>query len=556
MRNGMGFWANTRRVAHLASVLCRHGLTHVAARRVPRWLERRLPGHELTGPERLRTMLEELGGTFIKFGQMLALQPDIVSLEYCNALFNLLDRVAPFAVDQVDRTFVEEFGKPPAAIFDHFEPEPIAAASIGQVHRAVLRGRKVAIKIQRPNVERDFGGDIRLMSLLITLIRRLGLRRLAWMIEPLSEFVAWTREELDYRREARYMEQLRRNANGNAVERVPAIVWPYTTRRILVMEFFEGVTVLNYLRAQDAKDSSFLERLSAAGFDPNAFARNIIDSFLGDAFRYGMFHADLHPANLMILPDNVVGYLDFGITGVLSRYSRQHLIAMTLAYTRGDLEGMCASFFKVSALGPDSDVEAFRDGLKRLADDWYEMRGRERRLRKNFTLVMLDMLRLSRATGVWPERDVIKYFRSAIASDGLITRFAPQFKVGRYLEQVCNRHLKWQAWGALLSYEALVGWSTSGSQLLRDGALRGASFLHRLATGELPARAEVDGVPAYAGAPERLRALQLAGAVFGLALLVVLTSESPVLGMNLFTAEALLMTTTTLLLLRALRRLA
>ena len=95
---------------------------------------------------------------------------------------------------------------------------------------------------------------------------------------------------------------------------------------------------------------------------------------------------------------------------------------------------------KVSAVGPDSDAEGFREGLKRLADEWYDLRGRERRLRKNFTLVMLDMLRLSRATGVWPERDVIKYIRSAIASDGLITRFAPQFDIGEYLERIYAAH--------------------------------------------------------------------------------------------------------------------
>jgi ubiquinone biosynthesis protein len=554
----MGFRANTRRLAHLVSVVVRHGIVHAAGARLPHWswLVRRFPPRDLSGPERLRTVFEELGGTFIKFGQMLALQPDIISLEYCNALFNLLDRVAPFGMGQVEKTFLEEMGKKPEEIFESFDPRPIATASIGQVHVAYLHGRKVAVKVQRPSVESEFGGDIRLMSAMIRLIKRLGLKRLAWMIEPLSEFVAWTREELDYRREARYMEQLGRNARTNSVERVPAVVWEYTTRRTLVMEFLEGVTVLNYLRALEKDDARLVERLAGMGFDPNVFARNIIDNFLGDAFRYGMFHADLHPANLMILPGNVVGYIDFGITGVLSPYSRHHLIAMTLAYTRGDIEGMCASFFKVSAMGPDSDADGFREGLKRLADEWYERRGKERRLRKNFTLVMLDMLRLSRMTGIWPERDVIKYIRSAIASDGLITRFAPRFDVGRYLEQVCNRHLKWQAWGALFSYEALLGWSTSGTQLLRDGALRGAGFLHRLATGDLPARADVGVALGDPDATTRLRALQFAGIAFGVVLLMVLTGEHPELGVNLFTAEALLIAAAVLLLVRTLRRLA
>jgi ubiquinone biosynthesis protein len=552
----MRFGADARRLAHLVGVLVRHGLAHAAGARLARWpwLARRLPAGDLPGPERLRAVFEDLGGTFLKFGQMLALQPDLVSLEYCNALFNLMDRVTPFAFAEVERTFVEELGKTPGELFDTFEARPLATASIGQVHVATRQGRRLAVKVRRPGVERDFGGDIRLMTLAVGLIQRLGLRGLAWLVEPMSEFVAWTREELDFRREARAMEQLRRNARGNPVERVPAVCWEYTTARTLVMDFLEGVTVLDYLRAREHGDGPAVA--GAGGFDPNQFARHIIENFLGDAFRHGMFHADLHPANLMILPGNVVGYIDFGITGVLSRYSRRHLIAMTLAYTRGDLDGMCASFFRVSALAAGADVDGFRAGLKRLADDWYEMRGRERRLRKNFTLVMLDMLRLSRQTGVWPERDVIKYIRSAIASDGLITRFAPAFDLGRYLELVCNRHLRWQSWGALASTEALLGWSTAGGSLLRDGALRGAEVLQRLAGGEFPARADFAPGPEDADAPERRRAVRFAAFFLGVVLLMVVGGERVQLGLNLFTAEALLGTTALLLLGRSLRRLA
>jgi predicted unusual protein kinase regulating ubiquinone biosynthesis (AarF/ABC1/UbiB family) len=553
----MELWSNLCRLTRVVSVLTRHGLAHAFGQRLPRWrwVVKCFPSPDLSGPERLRTVFADLGGTFIKFGQMLALQPDILSLEYCDALFDLMDRVKPFGMEQVEQTFMEEFGKTTHEIFEWFDPRPMATASIGQVHVGRLHGRKVAVKVRRPDVESEFGGDIRLMNAAIRLIKRLGLKRLGWMVEPMAEFVAWTQEELDFRHEARYMRQLGRNARDNPVERVPAVAWEYTSRRTLVMEFFEGVTVLNYLRAVQAGDRRVLASLRGAGFDPNVFARHVIDNFLGDAFRHGLFHADLHPANLMILPGNVVGYVDFGITGVLSAYSRRHLVAMTLAYTRGDLDGMCASFLRVSAVGSDSDPAGFREGLKCLADEWYETRGRERRLRKNFTLVMLDMLRLSRATGVWPERDVIKYIRSAIASDGLITRFAPGFNVGLYLEQVCTRHLKWSSLGALLSYEAVLGWSASGSRLFRDGALRGASALLRLAAGELPARAEAGPAPGDPDAPRRLRAVQLGAAVFGLVLLMVIGGERPAPGLNLFTAAAVLAAAAAVLLARALRQL-
>jgi hypothetical protein len=166
------------------------------------------------------------------------------------------------------------------------------------------------------------------------------------------------------------------------------------------------------------------------------------------------------------------------------------------------------------------------------------------------------MLRLSRQTGIWPERDVIKYIRSAIAGDGLATRFAPAFNFERYLEQVCKRHLQWQSWGALVSYEALLGWSTAGSALARDGVLRGASFLYQLARGELPARADAGAAFCDHEAPKRLRLTRLAGLVLGVVVLIVLTEETPQLGLNLFTAEALLLAAAALLLVRTLRSLA
>jgi ubiquinone biosynthesis protein len=537
---------NTLRLLHIAGVVVRHSLAHLLG--CQPFLARRFAALSLSGPVRLRTAIEEIGGTFIKFGQMLALQPDILPFEYCRALADLLDRVAPFGYEQVETTLVEELGKGPDELFDSFEPIPLATASVGQVHVAYLDGEKVAVKVQRPTVRTDFAGDIRLMTASIALIKRLRLRTLAWMVEPMSEFVAWTREELDFTHEARYMAQLNLNAADSRSEDVPSVYWRYTTQRVLVAEFFDGTTVLDYLRAIEGDDELTPQRLRAGGFEPNQFARNIIDNFLGGVFRHGLFHADLHPANLMIMDRNAVGYVDFGISGVLSHYSRQKLVAMTLAYTRADVEGMCSAFFKVSAMDDSSDPGRFRAELERFGEEWYEIEGTRHRLRKNFTLVMLDMLRLSRRTGIWPERDVIKYIRSAIAIDGLITRFAPEFDVGGYLEIVCDRYLKWEARRSLLSYDSLIEWSDAGGRLLEDGPARAAAALDRLSRGEMKVRATA----AESAAP-RLRALCLAAVAIGLSL--PLSAAPAELGLNLFTSQAALAVLAVLLLGRQLLRL-
>lgn len=543
------------RLLHILRVLARHGIAQLVARCGRPGLAARFELARLTGPQRFRRLFEDLGGSFIKFGQMLALQPDIVSLEYCDELFNLLDRIAPFPVEHVVQVFREEIGESPDEIFDEFDPVPLATASIGQVHTAVLRGRKVAVKVQRPSVDVDFMGDIRLMALAMRMIRRFEIRTFYWMLEPMGEFVAWTREELDYRREARYADRLRRNAETNPFERVPEVFWDLTTRRTLVIEFLPGLTVLDYLRAIGAGDDWTAHKLRAGGFDPNQFARHIIDNFLGDAFQYGVFHADLHPANLLVLPGDVVGYVDFGITGVLSRYSRRHLVAMTLAYTRADVGGMADAFFKLTTQEADADPVAFRAILAELSQEWYEGDGTETVFKKNFTLVMLDMLTLSRKTGIWPERDVIKYIRSAIATDGLITRFAPGFNVGRYLEEVCQRWVAWEARRATLRYDTFTSLAASTARLAEDGTTRAASVLRRLVEGETLARVDITTTSRRDDRLRR-RTLRTAGLVVAFTAVFELTAAPAGFGVNLFTAEAVLVAAALLALADSVRRLA
>ncbi len=543
-------WLSLRRLAGLVRVLARHGLAHLGGTRWSRFprLARRLPPGDLSGPQRLSAILEDLGGSFIKFGQMLALQPDILSLEYCNALFDLLDQVEPFDYAEVDRIVRAELGRGPEEVFESFERAPIATASIGQVHVAWLDGKKVAVKVQRPVVERDFTGDIRVMTACVRAIRRFRLRSLEWLIEPMSEFVAWTQEELDYRNEARSMRQMRQNSLGSPSEYVPEVC--LVTRRVLVAEFMDGVTVLDYLRAVERGDQLRLARLGEMGFDASLCARRVIDNFLGDAFRHGLFHADLHPANLMILAGNQIGYLDFGITGVLSKHSRLYLVQMTLAYTRGDIAGMCAAFLKVSAMDERSDAEAFRRGLERFAEVWYERSRGGQKLKKNFTLVMLDMLRLSRATGIWPERDVIKYIRSAIAIDGLITRFAPSFEVGAYLAEVCDRSIRGEARRALVSRSRMVSWAAGSAQLLSEGAERWSAVLARLSAGratkspEAPA-SELEG-----------QAMRLGLVAVVLALVIATHQAPPPFGWNIYTASFGLLGTALAFLTRAVWRLS
>jgi ubiquinone biosynthesis protein len=531
--------ASLLRLIQIVRILAQHGLAHYApwlARRIP-WLRQRLPSAELTKPERLKAVLESLGGSFVKLGQMLALQPDILPFEYCYALYGLLDRVHPVSADEIEEVFRAEIGRSPSDVFDRFDRKPIASGSIGQVHVGWLNGAKVAVKIQRPDTKAGFHRDVKLMKSLVWLIERLHLKPLSWMIDPLTEFAEWTVEELDFRSEARYMKQLRRNAAENARERIPAIYSEFSTQRVLVVDFLEGVTLLDHIRNQD--DPRHQQQLEREGFDCDQFSRAIIDNFLGDAFRHGMFHADLHPANLMILPNNVVGYIDFGITGVISQFSRQNLVTMTLAYARRDLDGLCARFFDVSSLDERSDPAAFRAGIKRLSDKWYKGGEDDPSLQITTTMVMLDMLTLSRQTAIWPQRDVIKYIRSAIAIDGLIRQFAPHFDVGNYLAIACRRYLSWHARKSLLSHDALINWSQASAELLRSGAFRFSTFLERV--GETSTR-QTSARPRPRRRQVAARSATIGLAASAVGVLAFTTNESFVLGWNLFTSQLIVAT--------------
>ena len=548
---------NTRRVLHIARVLVAHGVAHVVARyaRGWPWLVRRMALAQLPGPQRFRRLFEDLGGSFIKFGQMLALQPDILPIEYCNELFNLLDRIAPFPFADVERVFLEELGRTPAQIFDRFDTEPLSTASIGQVHVAYLDGQKLAVKVQRPSVDVEFAGDIRLILLAMSLIRRLRVTSLFWALEPMDEFAAWTNEELDYRREARYADRLRRNAADNPYERVPAVFWDLTTRRTLVMEYMSGVTALEHLRAMEPGNELAPRKTRTTYFDRDRFARHIIQNFVGDVFRHGVFHADLHPANLLVLPGEVVGYVDFGITGVLSGYSRRNLVAMTLACTRADVEGMADAFFRLSTSDSESDPTLFRTSLAEASQNWYEGEGSETVLKRNFTLVMLDMLILCRKAGILPERDVIKYIRSAVAADGLITRLAPGFNVTRCLEDACQELVMWELQQMLRSRDVLSTVLESSRHLIENGAGRAATILRRIAEGEVTADLDITtGVDRDARL--RRQTLRLAGVVVALTALLDLTAGAARFGVNIVTAEAVLAAVALVALLNSIRRLA
>lgn len=445
--------------------ICFRNLTEI-------WTDRLRGRRVIPGPERLRLLLEELGGSFLKFGQILSLQIDTLPREYCDALLNLLDRVPPFGREQVRQVFQQERGAFPEAVFREFNYKPLASASIGQVHKAVLPDSTVvAVKVQRPGIREIFLRDAVLLSLFIRVIFLLKVRSLYFLRDPVREFNEWIHDELDYRREAAYAEVLRRNAQKTPTEAVPRIHWDLTTSRILTMDFLQGYSVVEYLRIRETRDEVRLAEMEQIGFNAPKFISNVIQNFLSDAFRYGIFHADLHPANLLILKDNVVGYVDFGIVGHLTPEARRKQIQLSMAYARGKADEIFSAFLSVSTFTEEVDLAGFRQELERRSRQWYREPaiGGVPHLSRSLTIAMLDLLTLCRTYGLLVDREMIKYIRSLMLADGLVSRLAPGLDLAPQIRRVCEDFLSQEAQskifsrGAALAFLAdLSGWLLAG----------------------------------------------------------------------------------------------
>jgi ubiquinone biosynthesis protein len=318
-------------------------------------------------PERLRLLLERLGPTFVKAGQMLALRPDYVPLEYAEALRSLYDAVPPFPSAEAQRIVESELGARLAQLYAEFEPEPFAAASLSQVHRAVLPdGRRAAVKVQRPGIDEEVERDLALLAFLARRLERRRPQALAFRpSDAVAELTEYTRRELDFRQEARTAERVRAQFAGDERIVVPWIDRERSSRRVLTMEYVEG------LRPGPAPE---LER---AGLDPHAVLAAGAEAILEQVFVHGLFHADPHPGNVLLLPGNRICFLDFGMFGRLGRRERRRLAFVFWSLVEGDNEQVGEQLLRVATLRPGADADGFRAAIAEEVEQWFESAANE-----------------------------------------------------------------------------------------------------------------------------------------------------------------------------------
>jgi ubiquinone biosynthesis protein len=346
VRHGFGYWFET------------HRLTDLFPRRGPRVEE------DAEGSQRgqhLREMLDELGPTFVKFGQLLSTRPDILPPDIITELRGLQDDVRPFPFGQVEQVVEEDLGLTLDKLFLEFDEKAVAAASIGQVHRATLpNGRRVAVKVQRPGAPRQIEADLALLYQAARIAKE-RVRALDFIDarQLVDEFARSIRHELDYRLEARNADTFHRNFAGHPHVHVPRVHWTYTRSRVLTLEWLDGIQVVDV----DPDDWSLEDR--------RQIAYRLTETWMTMIFRHGFFHGDPHPANILVLGPDQIGLVDFGATGKLTDDDMSKATRLFIDAASENVDALPKRLADLGVRYPKEREEEFRAELQELYYRYY-----------------------------------------------------------------------------------------------------------------------------------------------------------------------------------------
>jgi ubiquinone biosynthesis protein len=425
---------NLGRLSEIAQVAVRHGFGYA--------LDGRRNHQEGEGTARgrhLREMLDELGPTFVKFGQLLSTRPDIVPPDIIAELRGLQDDVRPFPFADVERTIAEELGQPIERLFIEFEEVPLAAASIGQVHRATLpNGKRVAVKVQRPNAPRQIEADLALMYQAARLAKE-RIRALDFIDanEIVDEFSRSIRQELDYRHEGRNADAFHHNFAGHPHVAVPKVYWTYTRSRILTLEYLDGIQLADL----ELEHWSLDQR--------RRLAYLIAETWMTMIFRQGFFHGDPHPANIMVLSPERIGLVDFGLAGKLTDDDMSKLTRLFIDAANENIDILPRRLADLGVRYPKEREEEFIAELHELYHRYYGASLSEidpiQIIREAFQLIYSMNLRLpsrfvmldkaiatlgSVGVELYPDFNVFEVAKP-YARDLLIERFTPRRMIAR-----------------------------------------------------------------------------------------------------------------------------
>ena len=443
------------RLLRILTVFTRYGLDEIAvtsinAPRTARLMNTFFFWRRITSPRaiRLRQALEELGPIFVKFGQVLSTRRDLVPPDIADELALLQDRVPPFGSDLAVAQITQSLGAHPDQLFAHFEREPVASASIAQVHFARLKdGKDVAVKVLRPGMKKLIDEDMALMHLAAGLIEKVwGEARRLKPREVVAEFDKYLHDELDLMREAANASQLRRNFAGSTLLMVPEMYWDYCSSSVIVMERMRGIPV------------SQIDRLAAEGIDLKKLSSDGVEIFFTQVFRDGFFHADMHPGNILVSvePETFGRYiaLDFGIVGTLNDFDKDYLSQNFLAFFRRDYKRVAEAHIESGWAPPSTRVDELESAVRACCEPIFD-----RPLKDiSFGQILLRLFQTSRRFNVEVQPQLVLLQKTLLNIEGLGRQLDPDLDLWKtakpHLERWMSDQVGWQGLVERLRAEA------------------------------------------------------------------------------------------------------
>ncbi len=401
---------DVKRMSQVVRVLFKHGLGSLIQQAGLSWhlplINRfRVKKKPKDLPKRLREALEELGGAYLKLGQVLSMRPDLIPNEYCEEFSKLLDRVRPESFNTVKKILRAELGKPIKQIFSHIDEKPLGSASIAQVHKARLKGgRSVVVKVQRPDVRKKFMEDIDIMKFIAKRISK----HIKNKIDPMmvvQEFESYTKKELDFREEAKSIEQIRKAVQADKNIEVPKVYKSLTTCRLLTMQYLAGV-----------KLTEVVGKLSQTQKD--RIIKILIKSTIIQVFEKGVFHADLHLGNILILRNRKIGLLDFGIVGSIDRKTIELGIKLYNSILSKDTDKIVDATLEYGYATERTDVDKFTQDVNEVIKTENIVRA-SHQLRRLFEISSQNYIKLP--------KNVVLMGKAIITAEATIKTLDPEF---------------------------------------------------------------------------------------------------------------------------------